>query len=144
MKNWLNISSKISAPEVPKGTEETSHNYSQYPVALLSKYIGSMIAVYYVDVGVPQIIRAQLCAKPNNECFYLSFGGADMYINYWYKVHADGRISAVKLIKHQDEVLYEAQRVHFNDLGPACCMEKESVGGPVRMLTREYLHGVFG
>jgi len=144
MKSWLHILSKVNSPEVLRGSVAAAHNYSQYPVALLSKYIGSMIEVYYVDMGVPQIIQAQLCANPSNECFYLCFGDANMYINYWHKVHSDGRISAVKLIKHKDQVLYEAAGVHFNDLGPAFCMEQESAAGPVRLLTREYLHGLFG
>jgi predicted transcriptional regulator len=67
-----------------------------------------------------------------------------MYINYWHRVHSDGRISAVKLIKHQGEILYEAEKVNFDDLGPACYMEKERVLGPVRIVTREYLRGAFG
>jgi hypothetical protein len=105
-----------------------------------------MLEVYYIDVGVPQIIRAQLCSTPNDECFYLNFGEPVNHtiILYWHKIHADNRVSAVKLIRHQGTILYDAEKVRFNELGPACYMEKEGIAGPVRMMTKEYLRGVFG
>jgi len=116
----------------------------KFPVNILSYRIGDLLEVHYLDQGIPQIIKAQLVSNANAHFFYLSFGKADMNIVYWHKTHADGRVSAVKIIKHGDEVIYANENLAF-DYDHTEFLSRERAGErPIRMITREYLSGLFG
>jgi hypothetical protein len=115
-----------------------------YPLSEIEKHFGEVIEVHYLDLGLPQIVRARLNSRPTGEAFYVSLNGSDMNIVYWENRHSDGRVSGVRMIKQQDQVLYNNEGVPF-DYGAA---EKHddayTTPGPMRRLTREYLSGAFG
>jgi hypothetical protein len=116
----------------------------RFPINVLSYKIGDMLEVHYLDQGIPQIIKAQLVSPPTTHFFYLSLGEADMSIVYWHKTHGDGRVSAVKLIKQEDHTIYENEGLAFDYAHTEFLSQERAGDRPTRMITREYLSGMFG
>lgn len=117
---------------------------SNCPVDGLESLVGDIIEVHYIDAGRCGIETGRLYSKPTQSSFYLSSDGLDMHIVYWYTTHSDGRISAVKLIKHSDTVLYSNDGLDFDYEHVHLCGHITVSCGPIRMMTQEYLNGVFG
>jgi len=115
-----------------------------YPLAALSKHIGELLEVHYIDFGLPQILEAKLYAPPNDNIFYISLDESDLNIVYWYNRHMDGRLSGVRMIKRGGNILYRNDTLPF-DYDRAEHLEyHQGLRGPTRMMTREYLSGKFG
>ena len=115
-----------------------------FPVDALAGYVGQSLELHYLDAGMPQIETARLLTMPTGHFFYMSYDGINQHIVYWYARHNDGRISGVKRIVHEGQTIYENDDLPF-DQGVADEFKiARASSGPSRIMTREYLSGMFG
>jgi hypothetical protein len=146
MKKWVkNILAGLRSDYPPESHKVNLAGQSKrFPVHVLSERIGEPLEVHYLDQGSPQVMEAELASRPNDHFFYLTLDKTDMSIVYWYTPHADGRLSGVKLIKKGDSVLYENNQIEFDYERAEFFSNEHPVNKPMRMITREYLTGMFG
>ncbi len=122
----------------------TKTHQHKYPLNMLAQHVGEPIEVQYVDLGLPQIMQGKLNSSPSDSAFYVSLDETHMNIVYWYNTHADGRVSGVKLIKYAGDVVYRNNELPFDYDIAERYEQGQHISGPIRMMTREYLKGVFG
>ena len=115
-----------------------------YPISTLSEHIGKRMEVHYLDLNTPCVEDATLGTAPSDKCFYLSLDGVERHIVYWNNVHGDGRLSGVKLIKLNEDIVYCNDNILFDYQDAVRYNPDTLLNGPARKMTREYLKGVFG
>ena len=98
----------------------TTPDAEKYPVKALNGLVGELIEVDYINQNLPRMVVERLIFSATQDGFYLGtspeFGDPSLQFHLlsWYQHNHDGKLEAVKRIKHKGQIVYENKSLPFD------------------------------